>query len=144
MAETRKRPGFKPRPVGERMFPKIDRSGGPDACWPWNGFRGARGYGHVWCENTMKLAHRVSWTLANGPIPDGLSVLHRCDNPPCCNPSHLFLGTQADNIADRDRKGHQTSGDNHWTRRRGLNGLERERLRAAGKVGREKRWGHQD
>jgi hypothetical protein len=50
-------------------------------------------------------AHRVAWTLANGPIPAGMHVLHTCDNPPCCNPGHLWLGTQADNMADMARKG---------------------------------------
>ncbi|MER6171321.1 HNH endonuclease [Streptosporangium sp. NPDC001681] len=63
----------------------------------------------------MRLVHRVAWELANGPIPDGMKVCHRCDNPPCCNPAHLFLGTIADNNADRDQKGRQVSlqGEEH-------------------------------
>lgn len=53
----------------------------------------------------MCLAHRQTWVFTHGQIPHGLHVLHRCDNPPCCNPAHLFLGTNLDNIADRVRKG---------------------------------------
>jgi hypothetical protein len=53
----------------------------------------------------MGRSHRAAWKLTHGPIPDGLQVLHRCDNPPCCNPAHLFLGTQQDNIADMHKKG---------------------------------------
>lgn len=65
-------------------------------CWPWRGRKGAKGYGRY--GDTM--AHRVAYELTCGPIPDGLVVRHRCDNPPCCNPSHLEAGTQKDNMAD--------------------------------------------
>lgn len=64
-----------------------------------------RGYGHIYVNGRPALTHRLAWILANGPIPDGLHVLHHCDNPPCCNLAHLFLGTDADNAADRDAKG---------------------------------------
>jgi hypothetical protein len=78
-----------------------------DACWPWLGRRMVKepyGVG-VFFGKTHFLAHRMSWILHFGPIPDGLLVCHRCDNPPCVNPQHFFLGDDAANSADRKRKG---------------------------------------
>ena len=78
-------------------------------CWPWTGYRNRDGYGtlQIWDADhyVHRLAHRVQWELVNGPIPEGLKVLHSCDNPPCIRPSHLFLGTDAVNVADKMRKG---------------------------------------
>jgi hypothetical protein len=96
--------------VAERFWPKVDRSGGPDACWPWTATVRSDGYGMIDVGGKMVGAHRVSWEIANGPIPvggdyHGTCVLHRCDNPLCVNPSHLFLGTNDDNTKDRDAKG---------------------------------------
>lgn len=87
----------------------------PSGCREWSGRRNSKGYGRLFVDGRRWLAHRHAWVLANGPIPDGMFVLHRCDNPPCCEPSHLFLGTLADNNADRDRKGHHVSlsGERH-------------------------------
>lgn len=77
----------------------------PSGCHEWDGNHNNRGYGRLIHQNRAVLAHRMWWTLNRGPIPKGVGVLHRCDNPPCCNIDHLFLGTQKDNIADCAKKG---------------------------------------
>lgn len=73
-------------------------------CWPWAASRFRNGYGQFKAESTT-LAHRYAYELANGPIPEGKFVCHRCDNPACCNPHHLFLGSHTDNVRDSIRKG---------------------------------------
>lgn len=77
-----------------------------NGCWVWSRSRGGGGYGKVRWNHRQWLVHRVAWTLIFGPIPKGKQVLHKCDNPPCFNPTHLFLGTQKENIADMMAKGH--------------------------------------
>lgn len=99
-------------PLEDRFRTGVDMRG-PDDCWPWTKGCLPGGYGALWDGGNNRGTHRIAWELANGPIPDGLWVLHRCDNPPCCNPAHLFLGTQAENDADRTAKGRSTRGDRH-------------------------------
>ncbi len=83
----------------ERFRSRIERRGDSE-CWLWTGSPMGFGYGRLWREDRFVVAHRVAWELAFGPIPEGLWVLHRCDVPPCVNPSHLFVGTSRDNMAD--------------------------------------------
>lgn len=80
-------------------------------CHEFNGCRNEHGYGAMrGGDGRTVLAHRLAWELANGPVPEDMCVCHRCDNPPCCNLDHLFLGTHADNMRDRDAKGRTLRG----------------------------------
>jgi hypothetical protein len=81
-----------------------------EGCWGWTWHTDAPGYGVIHFQKRLILAHRLSWELHCGPIPDGLCVLHECDNPPCSNPAHLFLGTKPDNNRDRAAKGRSALG----------------------------------
>ena len=91
-------------PLAERFWARVSKT---DGCWLWVGAsRTTFGYGVIsrGGRRSQIGAHRASWEIHFGPIPDGMSVLHRCDNPPCVRPDHLFLGTQSDNIRDMARK----------------------------------------
>lgn len=95
-------------PLSEALFwAKVDMSA---ECWVWTGSRMPKGYGQLRRAGGTYTAHRFSWTLAHGPIPAGLMVLHHCDNPPCVRPDHLFLGTAKDNTTDMRSKGRARGG----------------------------------
>lgn len=85
------------------------RRGRPDECWPWVGAVGGKGYGRFWFWGRLHLATHWAWIEQFGPISDGLLVLHHCDNPPCVNPAHLYLGTHAMNVADMDQRGRRVN-----------------------------------
>lgn len=107
----------------DRVWPKVNKRG-PTECWEWQGARGTRGYGFLVFDSRkptryQRRAHRVVYEMTHGPIPDGMVVMHICDNPPCVNPRHLRLGSFADNTRDAWKKGLITGGgarfgEAHW------------------------------
>ncbi len=100
-------------PFAERFWAKVNKDGPVireelGACWIWNATRNEDGYGRVWHpQQRLESAHRASWEMEHGSIPMDMRVLHACDNPPCVNPAHLFLGTQLTNVRDCIKKGRQ-------------------------------------
>ena len=93
---------MKTKSIDERFWSKVNKTGD---CWLWTGVRVGIGYGQIYLNGKKTPAHRVSWLLHHGIIPNGLLVLHKCDNPPCVNPNHLFTGTNSDNMKDAYIKG---------------------------------------
>jgi hypothetical protein len=107
------------RPLEDRFWEKIVKADG-DGCWDWNGNKDGRGYGRIMSarengKHRSLLASRVSWEIHNGPIPEGMGVLHRCDRPSCSRPDHLFLGDQITNMRDCAAKGRTTRGERSAT-----------------------------
>jgi hypothetical protein len=102
--------------LADRFWSKVDKT---SSCWLWRGCKTGAGYGQIRIttagQSKAIYAHRISWELTNGPIPEGLDVLHKCDNPPCVRPDHLFIGTQSDNENDSVSKGrwNHPKGEDH-------------------------------
>jgi len=90
--------------LSERFWKKVNK-GSPSECWEWMAYKNPTGYGRVSKGGKIEVAHRVAYELTYGAIPEGMVVMHRCDNPQCCNPGHLSLGTQKNNMWDCVSKG---------------------------------------
>jgi len=99
--------GFVAIPVEKRVWTKVKKT---ESCWEWTASKNVHGYGIIKKDGRMHLAHRVLFELTGGKIPNGMQVLHHCDNPACVNPDHLFLGTHGDNMRDMFKKGRGNPG----------------------------------
>lgn len=102
--------GPKPRPVVERILARSEARGD---CVVWTGFCVRGGYGQTWRNGRKVYAHRAMWEAFHGPVPEGFEVCHTCDNPPCVEIVHLFLGTQQDNLDDMVAKRRSRRGTRH-------------------------------
>lgn len=116
-------------PAEQRFWQYVSKT---DTCWLWTGAHNPSGYGLINKKAGSSLAHRVSWLLHCGIIPEGVDVCHICDNPPCVNPGHLFLGTRQDNMSDSKRKGRNATGARHGRRRLSAEEVVRIRQQYAG------------
>lgn len=97
-------------PIEQRLYDRCIED--DNGCWNWTGaIVSSYGYGYIYFIDRPRLAHRVSWIITYGDIPEGLCVCHSCDNTRCCNPEHLFLGTYKDNEEDKKSKGRTMAGE---------------------------------
>ncbi len=95
----------------ERFWSKVTKT---ETCWLWNTYRDPDGYGNFYYQGASQRAHRMAWIFTRGPIPEGKLICHKCDNPPCVRPDHLFLGSTEENVADKIKKGRILWGNNHY------------------------------
>lgn len=120
------------RQVRDRLMSRVVKNSRD--CWEWTGTRVPFGYGILIVDGKQKRAHRVAYEEFVGPIPDDALVCHKCDNPPCINPAHLFIGTHIDNAKDRNAKGRQAAEDRHG---RWKGGVSKNFMRSAREARRE-------
>lgn len=102
--------------LADRLWSRVEVK--ESGCWEWQGYARntphGRGHGQImrqWPDKSLTSPHRAAWELTHGPVPDGMFVCHHCDNPPCCNPAHLFVGTPRDNCLDAKAKGRTRGAD---------------------------------
>lgn len=139
-------------PLSTRFWDKVDKNGStPSAvaiarfpeiagtrCWEWVGFRDKNGYGIIRCDGLDETTHRISFFLTYGSFPTPCG-LHKCDNSPCCNPDHIFEGTQLDNIKDRDHKDRHARPKGSTNGRAKLNTLKIKQIRILAASGRTRK-----
>lgn len=131
----------KSTPIEHRFWSKVDKS---HDCWEWTAHRTHDGYGRFTLRHGVpRMAHRVAYELTHGTIPDGLLVCHRCDNPACVRPAHLFLGTNNDNMRDMVAKGRGHAGIRNIRAKLTPTQVKEIRTRATGKWGEQSRLGRE-
>lgn len=96
--------------IGESAYLWLNLTIMPSGCWEWSKTRNPDGYGIMTWQGSRDVVSRIVWAIIHGAIPEGTKILHRCDNPPCARPSHLFAGTQRDNMLDAKAKGRTRKG----------------------------------